>query len=45
MTTLDENRELLLRWFNEFWNAGREDLIDEFTTPNVSRTGSARRRR
>ena len=31
-----DNKALVRRWFEEVWNKGRADLIDEFLAPNVA---------
>ncbi len=34
LTTQSENKALIHRWFEEVWNQGREDLIDELRAPD-----------
>jgi steroid delta-isomerase-like uncharacterized protein len=34
-TTESENKALIRRWFDEVWNQGREDLIDELRAPDA----------
>jgi len=35
----NENKAFVRHWFEEVWNQGREDLIDQFSTPEVPATG------
>lgn len=37
----DGNKALLTRWFNEVWNDGRTDVIDELRAPDAIATGLA----
>jgi steroid delta-isomerase-like uncharacterized protein len=37
----DRNKALLTRWFNEVWNQGRTDVIDELRAPDAIATGLA----
>lgn len=37
--TESENKAFVLRWFEEVWNQGREDLIDEMRAPGAVATG------
>ena len=39
--TASENKALIRRWFDEVWNQGREDLIDELRAPDTVATGLA----
>jgi hypothetical protein len=34
-----DNKALIHRWFDEVWNQGREDLIDELRAPEAVATG------
>ncbi len=36
-----ENKALIQRWFEEVWNQGREELIDELRAPEAVATGLA----
>jgi predicted ester cyclase len=38
---ISENKALIRRWFEEVWNQGREDLIDELRAPDTIATGLA----
>lgn len=40
-TTESENKALIRRWFDEVWNKGRHDLIDQFRAPQAVATGLA----
>ncbi len=31
----NENKEIIRRWFEEIWNEGREDVIDELLAPDA----------
>lgn len=47
-TSVAKNKELIHRWFEEVWNQGREELIDELRAPDavgfgLSETGSEAR--
>jgi predicted ester cyclase len=35
----NENRAFVRRWFDEVWNHGRADLIDEMSAPDTVATG------
>jgi len=37
--TENENKALIRRWFDEVWNQGREDLIDQMRAPDTVATG------
>jgi steroid delta-isomerase-like uncharacterized protein len=37
--TASENKALIRRWFEEVWNQGREELIDELRAPEAVATG------
>lgn len=36
-----ENKALLRRWFDEVWNHGRDEAIEELRTPDATATGLA----
>ena len=38
-STEDENRALVRRWFEEVWNRGREELIEQLRAPDTRATG------
>jgi len=33
--TLEQNKALVQRWFDEVWNKGRADAIDEMWAPDA----------
>jgi steroid delta-isomerase-like uncharacterized protein len=37
--TETENKALIQRWFEEVWNSGREDLIEQMRSPDMVATG------
>ena len=37
--TESENKALIRRWFDEVWNQGRQDLIDQFRSPDATAVG------
>ena len=37
--TESENKALIRRWFNEVWNQGRQDLIDQLRAPDAIANG------
>jgi len=39
LTAEDENKALIRRWFEEVWNRGRTELIDELRAPDAVVTG------
>jgi steroid delta-isomerase-like uncharacterized protein len=41
VNTASENKALIERWFEEVWNQGREELIDELRAPETVATGLA----
>jgi len=38
-STESQNKAFVRRWFEEVWNQGREDLIDEMRAPDAVATG------
>ena len=38
-TAENSNKALIRRWFDEVWNHGREDLIEELRAPDMVATG------
>jgi steroid delta-isomerase-like uncharacterized protein len=36
MSTLDQNKDIVVRIFNEFWRAGKTNVLDELLTENVT---------
>lgn len=39
MSAAAENKVLIRRWFDEVWNQGREDLIEQLRAPDTVATG------
>ena len=39
MATAEQNKALTRRWFDEVWNQGREETIDELAAPDVTMHG------
>jgi hypothetical protein len=37
----NKNKALVTRWFEEVWNQGRTDVIDELRAPDAVATGLA----
>jgi predicted ester cyclase len=38
-TNIEESKALICRWFEEVWNNGREELIDQMRAPDTRATG------
>ena len=41
ISTLEKNKQLLLRWFDEVWNQGRQETILELFPDGILHDGSA----
>jgi predicted SnoaL-like aldol condensation-catalyzing enzyme len=42
VSTLEKNKQLLIRWFEEVWNQGRRETIFELFPDGIIHDGSAR---